>query len=188
MRTTDSLRRSGATYLEQHHKRPTPSALVNLRRRAGATLLLIALAASACSPTFDGPLPDAPTPVSQTEFDGLVAAGAPAVVNVWASWCLPCRSEAPLIATGSLVHPNVEFIGLNVRDSDANARVFMAKYLSDADMVHLSDASGRIPIDLGGGSGVPMTFFYAADGTLAATHRGIIDEPTLARFLDEIDR
>ena len=150
--------------------------------------MLIALAASACSPTFDGPLPDAPTPVSQTEFDGLVAAGAPAVVNVWASWCLPCRSEAPLIATGSLVHPNVEFIGLNVRDSDANARVFMAKYLSDADMVHLSDASGRIPIDLGGGSGVPMTFFYAADGTLAATHRGIIDEPTLARFLDEIDR
>ena len=118
----------------------------------------------------------------------LVASGSPAVVNVWASWCLPCRSEAPLIATGSIVHPNVEFIGLNVKDSDANAQVFMGKYLQDADMVHVSDASGRIPIDLGGGPGVPITFFYNADGTLAATHRGIIDEPTLARFLDEIDR
>jgi hypothetical protein len=82
----------------------------------------------------------------------------------------------------------VTFIGLNVKDDATDATEFMARYLADASMVHLADPSGRIPIDLGGGSGVPVTFFYASDGTLTATHRGVIDEPTLARLLDEIDR
>ena len=118
----------------------------------------------------------------------LTTSGAPSVVNVWASWCLPCRSEAPLIAEGSHVHPDVEFIGLNVKDAPLRARQFIAEYLAEADMVHYADRRGRIPVDLGGGSGVPITFFYDSSGALAATHRGIIDEPTLARFLDEIDR
>jgi cytochrome c biogenesis protein CcmG/thiol:disulfide interchange protein DsbE len=122
------------------------------------------------------------------ELTASVTEHAPAVVNVWASWCLPCRSEAPLLAAGSTLHPDVVFIGLNVKDTEGGAQEFIARYLHDADMVHVSDASGRIPIDLGGGAGVPVTFFFAADGTLVATHRGIIDEPTLARFLDEIDR
>lgn len=158
------------------------------RSSVAISMVMSLFVLSACSPSVEGPLPDAPRPVDRAEFDALVAAGAPAVVNVWASWCLPCRSEAPLIATGSIAHPDVQFVGLNIKDSDERARVFMAQYLSDADMVHLSDVSGRIPIDLGGGSGVPLTFFYDSNGTLVATHRGIIDEPTIARFLDEIDR
>jgi len=143
---------------------------------------------SACSSEPTGPLPPAPTEIGRATYDTAIASGSPAVVNVWASWCLPCRSEAPLIAVGSTRHPDVTFIGLNVKDSPGDAQEFMARYLDDADMVHFADSSGRIPIDLGAGPGVPVTFFYAADGSLAATHRGIIDEPTLARFLDEIDR
>lgn len=80
------------------------------------------------------------------------------------------------------------FIGLNVKDTPEGAQSFMAEYLADGDMDHYADDSGRIPIDLGAGPGVPATFFFDADGNLVATHRGIIDEPTLARFLDEIDR
>ena len=64
----------------------------------------------------------------------------------------------------------------------------MATYLADADMEHVSDRSGDVPIDLGGTNGVPITFFYRAGGELAEIHLGIIDEPTMARLLDEIDR
>lgn len=143
---------------------------------------------AACAQAVDGPVPEAPTPVTQGELEELIATRSPAVVNVWASWCLPCRSEAPLLAEGSAIHPDVTFVGLNVKDTASGAQSFMAEYLADADMVHLADDAGRIPIDLGGGIGVPLTFFYTADGNLFAIHRGIIDEPTLARFLDEIDR
>lgn len=154
-----------------------------------ATLIATGLLMSACSPTVVGPLPDAPEPITLEELEeSLSTSGSPSVVNVWASWCLPCRSEAPLIAQGSQVHPEVDFIGLNVKDTPLRARQFMAEYLSDADMTHFADERGRIPIDLGGGPGVPITFFYDSAGSLVATHRGIIDEPTLARFLDEIDR
>jgi cytochrome c biogenesis protein CcmG/thiol:disulfide interchange protein DsbE len=154
-----------------------------------AALVATGVLMSACSPTVVGPLPDAPEPITLSELEAsLQASGSPSMVNVWASWCLPCRSEAPLIVQGSRVHPDVDFIGLNVKDTPPRARRFMAEYLSDADMTHFSDDRGRIPIDLGGGSGVPITFFYDDSGALVATHRGIIDEPTLARFLDEIDR
>jgi cytochrome c biogenesis protein CcmG/thiol:disulfide interchange protein DsbE len=151
-----------------------------------ATTMLIGL--SACSPEVTGPLPDAPTPVTKDQLVDLIGVNAPAVVNVWASWCLPCRSEAPLIATASATNPDVTFIGLDVKDSDSDAQRFIATHLSDADMIHVSDRSGSIPIDLGGTSGVPLTFFYGSDGSLVHTHFGVIDEPTMARYLDEIAR
>jgi cytochrome c biogenesis protein CcmG/thiol:disulfide interchange protein DsbE len=155
----------------------------------GLLLSVVVLLATGCTPQVVGPLPDAPEPTTLEELEAiLITSGVPSVVNVWASWCLPCRSEAPLIAEGSKAHPDVAFIGLNVKDTPQRARHFMAEYLADADMGHYADERGRIPADLGGGSGVPITFFFDSAGTLVATHRGIIDEPTLARFLDEIDR
>jgi cytochrome c biogenesis protein CcmG, thiol:disulfide interchange protein DsbE len=157
-------------------------------RTIAVMVLVMSLVVGACAESVDGPLPDPPTPITQEELDALIATGSPTVLNVWASWCLPCRSEAPLIVTASALHPDVTFIGLNVKDRESGAQAFMAKYLADADMIHVADASGRIPVNLGAGSGVPVTFFYSTDGSLVATHRGIIDEPTFARYLDEIDR
>jgi cytochrome c biogenesis protein CcmG/thiol:disulfide interchange protein DsbE len=159
-------------------------------RRIATLTLVIALVAAACASSApEGPLPDPPPPVTFEEMTAMIeSAGGPVMVNVWASWCLPCRSEAPLIAAGTKTHPNVTFIGLNVQDNPTDASQFMAEYLSEADMTHVSNSKGDIPVKLGGTRGVPISFFYRANGELAATHLGIIDEPTLARFLDEIDR
>lgn len=161
-------------------------------RRTFTIAILVALITVACSSAADiarEDLPDPPTPTTFEEVTAIIeTSGEPLVINVWASWCLPCRSEAPLISAGSLSHPDVEFVGLNVRDSPTNASRFMAEFLSDADMTHLEDRSGNIPVQLGATRGVPITFFYRSDGELAGMHLGIIDEPTLARFLDEIDR
>lgn len=155
-------------------------------------VIILALTAAACSSSADIALEDLPPPPTPTTFEEVTTiietSGRPLVINVWASWCLPCRSEAPLIAAGTRSHPDVDFIGLNVRDSPTDASRFMAEFLSDADMTHLEDRSGNIPVQLGATRGVPITFFYRANGEQAGMHLGIIDEPTLARFLDEIDR
>jgi hypothetical protein len=55
-------------------------------------------------------------------------------------------------------------------------------------MTHYEDKSGAVTFELGGGRGLPVTFFYDASGEVVQIHRGILDEPTLAFYLDEIKR
>lgn len=168
---------------------PVPS-LAAMVHRTGiiAVALGVSLLLAACSSGPTGPLPDPPADVTTAEVEALIAEGAPSVVNVWASWCIPCRSEAPVVSSATTAYPDVTFIGLNVRDAPGGAQEFIAEFLADADMVHVADRSGSIPVDLGGTNGVPLTYFYDANGTLAHLHFGVIDEPTMARYLDEIDR
>lgn len=152
-------------------------------------LLAIALLATACSAAAEVAPGDAPEPITSEELAAEIAAsGRPTIVNVWASWCLPCRSEAPLLATASATRTNVDFIALNIRDNPGDAAAFIAEYYTEARMIHYADRSGTIPVDMGGGRGVPITFFYDENAALVQIHRGIIDEPTLAFYLDEIQR
>lgn len=113
----------------------------------------------------------------------LSAAARPAVVNVWASWCAPCRSEAPLLrAAAAEWGDRVSFIGIDVRDTQEGGREFIADFGLTA-LDHRFDPSGAVPRSWGG-VGVPLTYFVAAGGDIVHLHRGVIDERTLALWLD----
>lgn len=157
-------------------------------RRALRTVTL-ALAISACSQASI-PIDDVarlPETTPAAVRADLAAGTQPVVLNVWASWCTPCRSEAPLLRQAHAEFGDrVRFVGIDVRDSQDGARGFIAEFGLDG-FPHLFDATGAVPADLGG-RGVPLTFFFAAGGDLVALHSGVIDERTLALQIDELLR
>ncbi len=154
-------------------------------RRWIASLVLIAACGSAAPPEVAA-LPDLPL-TDAAHFEQLVATSdLPMVVNVWASWCGPCRSEAPLLAEAAATFGDeVRFIGIDVRDSQAGAKAFIAEY--DLAFEHYFDRDQAVPASLGG-AGVPLTYFIAPGGAVVSTHIGIIDERTLALGIDELTR
>jgi cytochrome c biogenesis protein CcmG/thiol:disulfide interchange protein DsbE len=144
------------------------------------------LAACGGSTSEAGDIPDLPQGGVE-EFSALVEnLDKPAVVNVWASWCIPCRSEAPLLDAAFRVHgDDVAFIGVDVQDNQPDAKAFLAEFGLDFD--HFFDRNRTIPNHYAG-IGTPITFFFAAGGELVDTHNGVIDERSLALGIDEILR
>lgn len=149
-------------------------------------LLVVMLTAACGAPDLDVSQVPELEATSPDHIAGVLAAGdRPAVLNVWASWCGPCRSEAPLLrAAEEQFGDQVAFIGVDVRDDQTGARGFIAEFGLDR-FPHYFDASGSVPASLGG-FGVPLTFFFTADGTLVELHSGVIDERTLALQIDEL--
>lgn len=108
----------------------------------------------------------------------------PVVINIWASWCIPCRSEAPLIERAyNQFGDQIRFIGVNVADTQSGARQFIGEF--GLSFENLFDADRTVPAALGG-SGVPLTFFFAPGGELVHYQPGVIDERTLALQIDEL--
>ena len=90
--------------------------------------------------------------------------GAVTVLNVWASWCVPCRDEAPLLMTLA-VDPRIRIAGINYKDQPENARRFLGRY-GNPFAANGADASGRASIDWGV-YGVPETFVVDRNGRIA---------------------
>jgi cytochrome c biogenesis protein CcmG, thiol:disulfide interchange protein DsbE len=155
-------------------------------RLAIATACLLILVACGGQNSDVSEIPDLPI-VEAVEFEAMLAGvDQPAVVNVWASWCIPCRSEAPLLtAAHQAYRSQIEFIGVDVQDTQAGAKAFIAEFGIQYD--NLFDRTRTIPARYGG-IGVPITFFFAPGGKLVGTHNGIIDERTLAIGIDELLR
>ena len=89
--------------------------------------------------------------------------GKVSVVNVWASWCLPCHDEAPLL-TELGKDTRLQVVGINYKDSPDNARRFLGRYGNPFGIVGV-DGNGRAAIEWGV-YGVPETFIVGRQGTI----------------------
>lgn len=110
--------------------------------------------------------------------------GTPVVVNLWASWCDPCKTEAPLLAdAGRTDGTDVQFVGIDVQDSRSGGQTFIADY--GWSYPSLFDPSGAIQTELGL-LGLPGTFFYDRDGRLVDAVRGQLSAQALAQGIERI--
>jgi cytochrome c biogenesis protein CcmG/thiol:disulfide interchange protein DsbE len=96
-------------------------------------------------------------------LDPSVFKGRVSVVNVWASWCVPCHDEAPLLTELSK-DSRLQVIGINYKDSPDNARRFLGRYGNPFGIVGV-DGNGRAAIEWGV-YGVPETFVVGREGII----------------------
>jgi cytochrome c biogenesis protein CcmG/thiol:disulfide interchange protein DsbE len=109
--------------------------------------------------------------------------GRPLVVNFWASWCIPCRTEMPLLEQAfQAEHGRVQFLGIDANDTQGAAKAFL-------DQVHVtypaaSDANGSVATQFGL-FGLPTTLFISASGTVVGRYIGQLHSDTLQAALEE---
>jgi cytochrome c biogenesis protein CcmG/thiol:disulfide interchange protein DsbE len=132
-------------------------------------------------------------------IEGLVSNGAPvpgldpalfkgkvSVVNVWASWCIPCHDEAPLL-TDLAKDKRFQLVGINYKDAPDNARRFLGRYGNPFAIVG-ADGNGRAGIEWGV-YGVPETFIVGREGTILYKLVGPVTPENIETVLKgEIDR
>jgi cytochrome c biogenesis protein CcmG, thiol:disulfide interchange protein DsbE len=99
--------------------------------------------------------------------------GTPFVLNIWASWCVPCRDEAPkLVGEWRRVRPRgVLFVGLDMQDTTEDARAFMDHY--GIDYLNIKDPTNETAHRYGA-TGVPETFFISARGDIVNHVIGVV--------------
>jgi len=96
-------------------------------------------------------------------LDPAIMKGRISLVNVWASWCVPCHDEAPLL-TKLAKDKRLQLVGINYKDTPDNARRFLGRYGNPFDVVGV-DGNGRAAIEWGV-YGVPETFIVGREGTI----------------------
>lgn len=113
-----------------------------------------------------------------------LAAGKPIVINLWASWCPPCRREMPVLAAAQKQETGVRFVFVNQGENGTSAqRYFTAAGLDIANV--LLDPSAGIGHEVGS-MGLPTTLFYDANGRLIDTHLGELSAASLASKLNQL--
>jgi cytochrome c biogenesis protein CcmG/thiol:disulfide interchange protein DsbE len=129
------------------------------------------------APVFD--LPELNQPEARVSNGTL--AGAPYVLNVWASWCPSCRDEHPVIEDLAR-SGKVRVVGLNWKDEPVDAKRWLAQFGNPYTDIAV-DQSGRTGIDFGV-YGAPETFLVDAKGVVRFKHVGTITHEVIAREIE----
>lgn len=113
-----------------------------------------------------------------------LADGKPMVVNLWASWCPPCRREMPVLAAAQKRESGVSFVFANQGESAATVSSFLSTSRLDLANVVL-DPDTRVGF-LAGSGALPITLFYDDGGKLVSTHIGSLTADSLARKIGRL--
>ena len=164
-----------------------PLALVALLIGLGAAVTIRPLDPNA----RDSPLQGRPAPQFALErLDGgrlrlSDLRGQRVVLNFWASWCVPCRDEAPLLRDAQLKYAKqgVVFVGIMFNDKPQSARDFVAEF--NIQYANLIDPSGKTAVDYGV-TGLPETYFIGTNGRVVSKKIGPFDAGDLERRIQEL--
>jgi thiol-disulfide isomerase/thioredoxin len=165
-------------------------ATVLLASSTGLLAWIVAVAIAVTTTTEVERLPDASALNLAGEPVSLGALGPeqkrPLVINVWATWCPPCRREMPVFEAAQRTHGDVTFVLLNQGENSGTVRSFLQTQGLELDHVLLDVDSRFSP--LAGVRVLPTTLFYDANGRLMRQHVGELSGATLRRHLDSLPR
>lgn len=109
-----------------------------------------------------------------------------AVINVWASWCSPCRAEEPVLAALTEKYPEVNFVGILTRDNPVNAEAFVRKnkspYPTLIDDSVLIGFSKSLPANA-----IPTTLVLDNKGRIAGRISGTVTIASLSELIDKVE-
>lgn len=111
-----------------------------------------------------------------------VAGGKPVVVNLWATWCAPCRAEMPLLATAQQRESDIGFIFVNQGESAQTVQRYLQRENLPLRQVLLDAAQALGPAV--GSPGLPTTLFYDAQGRQVHAHFGVLNAAALQSRLE----
>ncbi|CRL51408.1 TlpA family protein disulfide reductase [Pseudomonas sp. P154a] len=111
--------------------------------------------------------------------------GGPLVINLWATWCPPCRREMPVLENAQQHRPDLTFLFVNQAESMQSVATFLETQGLSLTNV-LFDGGGRLGQAVGS-MALPTTLFYSNDGRLLGSHLGELSEASLARALENFD-
>lgn len=129
-------------------------------------------------------LPEFELPAASATLPGVTTAnfrdGKPKLLNIWASWCLPCIAEAPHLE--SLTEEGVEIIGVAIRDKREDVDEFLATHGNPYTRIGADDISA-VQLEIGS-SGVPETFVIDGEGNIVHQHIGDVSARDVPRLLE----
>lgn len=123
--------------------------------------------------------------VSLRQFEGMLVGlqGQPVVVNIWASWCAPCRTEMPLLQDAAEAFAGrATILGVASNDDPGSAATFLDEI--GATYPNVFDPSGEIRVALGL-TAYPTTYVFGRDGSMLARVDGGISEQRLAGLIED---
>ncbi|MFV8833353.1 prolipoprotein diacylglyceryl transferase family protein [Aquisalimonas sp. APHAB1-3] len=144
------------------------------------------LGAAQFSDTSEHPIPDIVVydlddqPLALNSFTG-----KPVVVNLWATWCPPCRREMPVLESAQSQRDDIHFVFANQGESPDDVAAYLDEEGLGLENVVLDQAS-RVA-DHFGAHGMPVTLFFNSQGQLVDAHMGEVSGARLHQYLQDID-